>query len=165
MTLESMLNYVDIFYNLEPEQLQRVAAVCREVVLNQGTVIFEENSQGDEMYIVVRGAVDIHLDPSMLGIETNAAPKTIATLRKGQVFGEVVMVDQGLRSAGARVAADHTQLLIIRRADLIALCETDYKLGYQIMRNIAAELAYKIRSADLMVREQMLWSPSPDQGT
>ena len=162
MTLESMLNYVDIFYNLDPEQLRRVAAVCREVVLNQGTAIFQENSPGDEMYVVVRGAVDIHLDPSTLGVETDAAPKTIATLRKGQVFGEVVMVDQGLRSAGARVAADNTQLLVIHRADLIALCEADYRLGYQIMRNIAAELAFKIRGADLMVREQLLWSPKSD---
>jgi hypothetical protein len=30
-------------------------------------------------------------------------------------------------------------------------------LGYQIMRNIAVDLAFKMRSTDLMVREQSLW--------
>jgi hypothetical protein len=40
------------------------------------------------------------------------------------------------------------------------LCEEDYQLGYQIMRNVAVALAFKIRGADLTVREQLLWRPS-----
>jgi len=30
------------------------------------------------------------------------------------------------------------------------------------MRNIAADLSFKIRSTDLMVREQLLWRPGRD---
>jgi CRP-like cAMP-binding protein len=82
-------------------------------------------------------------------------------LRQGQAFGELVLVDQGLRSASARVATNKTQLLVIKRNDLISLCEQDYKLGYLIMRNIAAEMAFKIRGTDLIVREQLLWRPRP----
>jgi hypothetical protein len=33
------------------------------------------------------------------------------------------------------------------------------------MRNIAADLAFKIRSTDLMVREQSLWSSQGAKGT
>ncbi len=61
------------------------------------------------------------------------------------------------RSAGARVAAHDTRLLVIKRVDLVALCEQDYELGYLLMRNIAADMAFKMRSADLAVREQLLW--------
>jgi hypothetical protein len=32
-------------------------------------------------------------------------------------------------------------------------------MGYVLMRNIAADLSFKIRSADLMIREQLLWRP------
>ena len=153
------LKYVDIFYGLRTEHLERIAAICTELVLEQDTVIFEENSPGDEMYIVDRGAVEIQVDPAMLGLDTETGPTTIATLRKGQVFGEVVLVDQGLRSASAKIVTGNTLLLVIRRDDLVSLCEQDFELGYMLMRNIAADMAFKIRGADLMVREQLLWRP------
>lgn len=159
------LQDADIFYGLSDEHLERISEICNEVILPQGTVIFEENTPGDEMYIVVRGVIEIQVDPAVLGLETTTGPTTISTLRKGQAFGEVVMVDQGLRSASAKVAEDNTHLLVIKRADLIALCEQDYELGYLVMRNIAADLAFKIRSADLMVREQLLWRPRQVQGS
>jgi len=55
------------------------------------------------------------------------------------------------------VAEEDTLLLAIRRQDLFALCESDYRLGYRIMRNMVVDLAFKMRSTDLMVREQSLW--------
>lgn len=154
------LREADIFYGLTLEQLHRIEGICTEITPQRDTILFEENSRGDEMYIVARGAVEIQIDPAMLGLETDTGPTTVATLRKGQVFGEVVLVDQGLRSASAKVATNNTQLLVIERSDLITLCEQDYELGYMLMRNIATDIAFKIRSTDLMVREQLLWRPS-----
>jgi CRP-like cAMP-binding protein len=164
MTFLPTLRYADIFYGLRTDQLERIVTICTELSPEKDTVLFEENSPGDEMYIVARGAVEIQVDPAMLGLNTSTGPTTIATLRKGQVFGEVVMVDQGLRSASAKVAAPNTQLLVIKRGDLISLCEQDYELGYMLMRNVAADLAFKIRGADLMVREQLLWRPGNQGG-
>jgi CRP-like cAMP-binding protein len=153
------LREADIFYNLDAEQLEHIAAICTPVHPLKDAVILEENRPGDEMYLISRGSVEILVDPAMLGLETDAGPTIVATLRRGQTFGEVVLVDEGLRSAIVRVAEEDTVLLSIRRDDLIGLCEHDYKLGYLVMRNIATDLACKIRSTDLMVREQSLWPP------
>ena len=155
--LLSSLRDADVFYNLSPEQLARIAEVCTEQRPAAGAVLFYENEPGDEMYLIARGSVEILVDPAMLGLETDAQPTVVATLRKGQLFGEMALVDEGLRSATARVAEENTLLLSIRRQDLFALCESDHGLGYCIMRNIAADLAFKMRSTDLMVREQALW--------
>jgi CRP-like cAMP-binding protein len=154
------LKYADVFYGLRAEHLERIDAICSVLVPEQVTVLFEENSPGDEMYIVARGSVEIQVDPAMLGLDTDAGPTTIATLRKGQVFGEIALADQGLRSASAKIASGNTVLLVLKRDDLISLCEQDFELGYLVMRNIAADLAFKIRGADLMVREQLLWRPA-----
>jgi CRP-like cAMP-binding protein len=161
MSFLAILRDADILYNLGLEHLSQIEAICTQVAFPRDTVIFTENSPGDEMYIVAKGAVEIQVDPAMLGLKTDTGPTTIATLRRGQVFGEVVMIDQGLRSASAKVAVDDTRLLVIKRDDLFALCERDYELGYLIMRNIAEDMAYKIRGTDLMVREQLLWQPGP----
>jgi CRP-like cAMP-binding protein len=163
--IRSVLQDADVFYNLSQEQLERISAICTIVHPPKGTIVLQENHPGDEMYLISKGAVDILVDPAMLGLKTDAEPTTVATLRRGQTFGEVVLVDKGLRSATVRVAQDNTVLLAMRRDDLIRLCEQDYELGYLIMRNIAADLAFKIRSTDLMVREQAMWRPRTVNGT
>ena len=155
----NILREVDIFQDLSESQLERVAQICKERVCQIGAVIFEEHTASDELYVITDGMVDIRVDPSILGTTSQAGPTTITTLRRGQTFGEVALVDQGLRSASARCAANNTKLLVINRDDLVALCEQDFQIGYILMRNIAVDLSFKIRSTDLMVREQLLWRP------
>ncbi len=153
------LRKVDIFEDLRQEHLEKLAAVCREVIFQSGEVIVRENTPSDEIFIIAKGSVDIVISPEMLGAEGASAPMIIATLRQGQTFGEVGLVDRGLRSATVRAATKETRLLAIRRQDLIRMCEADYELGYLLMRNIASDLAFKIRNTDLTVREQLLWRP------
>ena len=159
MSLATTLKQIDIFYELSPTQLELVAAICQERRCKAGDIIFEENAASDELYIIAQGEVDIQVDPALVGEGTtdSPGPVTIATLRRGQSFGEVALVDQGLRSASARCAANNTLLLILPRDKLISLCDTYPQLGYRLMRNLAADLALKIRSTDLRIREELLY--------
>ncbi|GAB4415444.1 MAG: hypothetical protein Kow002_00530 [Anaerolineales bacterium] len=159
------LKQSDIFYQFTQTQLEMVANLCKEVVFQAGEIIFEENSSNKELYIIAQGEVDILIKPaqvSLLGMleEEEAA---IATLRRGQNFGEVALVDEGLRSASARAAQKDTRLLVIERDKLIMLCETYPQLGYRLMYNLAADLAMKIRNTDLRIREQLLYKPQKDK--
>lgn len=80
----------------------------------------------------------------------------LTELRQGQVTGEVALVDQGTRSATVRVNRDDTYLLKISRQRLMLLCDTYPELGYKLMKNLAADLAFKIRNTDLTVRQLQL---------
>ncbi len=159
MSTANILKQSDIFYELTPTQLELIAALCQERHCKAGDLIFEENAASDELYIIAQGEVDIQVDPSLVSAEEQivGGSVTIATLRRGQSFGEVALVDQGLRSATARCSAHNTQLFVIPRDKLIMLCETYPQLGFRLMRNLAADLALKIRSTDLSIREQLLY--------
>jgi CRP-like cAMP-binding protein len=159
MAVASILKQVDVFFELTPAQLELIAALCQERRANAGDLIFEENAASDELYIIIQGEVDIQVDPSLVSADEapSSGPVTIATLRRGQSFGEVALVDQGLRSATARCAANNTTLLVVPRDRLIQLCDTYPPLGYRLMRNLAADLALKIRSTDLRIREELLY--------
>ncbi len=160
-----ILRRTDIFYDLTGAQLEMLASICEERVAKLGDILFEENSQGDEMFVIARGAVEILVDPSIVGgpgaKKRGSMPVTIATLRSGQTFGEIALVDQGLRTASARCAETETQLLAIQRGKFMKLCDTYPEMGYRVMRNIAADLSFKIRGSDLAIREQLLWRPRP----
>ncbi|MGC9357118.1 MAG: cyclic nucleotide-binding domain-containing protein [Anaerolineae bacterium] len=153
------LRDTDIFQGLSRKHLQTLAEVGAEVVFEEGETILEENAPSDELYVIVEGEVEIAVDPSLIDVhgDRGPGPTGIVTLRSGQTFGEIGLVDYGLRSASAQVASKETRLLAFRREDLMRLCEEDYELGYYLMRNIASELAFKIRNTDIMLRERLLW--------
>lgn len=159
MSRLGVLQQADIFFGLSTEQLDRVASICQDRQVGAGEIIFRENSSSDELFIIARGEVEILVDPALVSDrpDTPSRPTTIATLRRGQSFGEVALVDQGLRSATARSASHDTQLLVMPRSGLLALCDADPILGYRLMFNLAADLALKIRNTDLRVREQLLY--------
>ncbi len=166
--MSSFVNHLkqsDIFYQFTPTQLEMVANLCQEVVFQSGEVIFKENSSSKELYIIAQGEVEIRINPALISAPGKAKQDeaTIAILRRGQSFGEVALVDEGLRSASARAAQNDTRLLVIPRDKLIMLCETYPQLGYRLMYNLAADLAMKIRNTDLRIREQLLYKPQEDK--
>ena len=157
--LINFLKQADIFYQLTPTQLEMVANLCQERTYALGENILEEGASSKELYIITHGEVDILVNPALVG--GPEAPKgqvTIANLRRGQSFGEVALVDEGLRSATVRAAQKDTRLLVLPRDKVIMLCETYPQLGYRLMYNLAADLAMKIRNTDLRIRETLLYS-------
>lgn len=158
MKLVSVLSQADIFADISPPQLELVASLCQVRDFPTGGMIFEENATSDELYVIAEGEVDILVDPALVsrpGRESGGL-SVIARLRRGQSFGEIALVDQGLRSASARSAHDATSLVVIPRDQLILLCESDPNLGFRLMRNLAADLAGKLRNTDLRLRAGLL---------
>lgn len=157
MSLVTTLRQADIFYELTPTQLELVATICTEVTFNQGDIIFEEQSSGSEMYVIADGEVEIQINPALINKDALSEAQTISVLRRGQSFGEIALVDEGIRSARARCAQPDTHLVIIPREQLMYLCSTYPQMGFRLMRNLAADLAMKMRNTDLKVREYLVW--------
>lgn len=153
----TFLKQSDIFYQFTQTQLELVANLCTEKTFQAGDIVFAENNSSKELYIIIQGEVNILVDPGIVGTEGKTLKTIIATLRRGQSFGEIALVDEGLRSASAEAKNKDTRLLAIPRDKLIMLCETYPQLGYRLMYNLAADLAMKIRNADLRIREKVLY--------
>ncbi len=164
MSNVDLLKEVDIFEGLNEEQYQRVAEICRELHYNNGDVVFEENSKGDELFIINNGRVEIKVSAiPEKAKDGEGAIATIVTLGRGQVFGEVALVDEGLRSATARCVADNSRLYSLKRADFMQMCKDAPTIGFVVMRNIAADIAFKIRYTDLMLKGQLVWRPDEEK--
>ena len=166
-SIRTILSTTEIFDNFSDSQLTLVAALCTPVTYNQGHVLLSENEQSDEMYIIGRGGVEVLVNPAAItsGAPNATEPVVLTELRQGQVVGEVALVDQGVRSATIRVSRDDTLLLRLRRDQLMRLGETYPVLGFKLMRNLASELATKIRNTDWLVRQYQLRLQSEDAGS
>ena len=86
-------------------------------------------------------------------------------LRQGQITGEVALVDEGTRSATVQVSEDNIYLLKIPRERLMLLCDSYPELGYKLMKNLAADLAFKVRNTDLTIRQLQLMLSQSKKGS
>ena len=160
----NVLKLAEIFDNLTSTQMELIGSICVEKQYNAGELLFAENTPGDGLYVIANGSVEILVDPSLVAGHYVGEPYTIASLRRGQSFGEISLVDEGGRSASARITQHDTRLVHIPRKELMLLCDTYPALGYRLMRNLAADLAMKIRSTDLKVRDHLYWTHLQERG-
>jgi CRP/FNR family cyclic AMP-dependent transcriptional regulator len=81
---------------------------------DRGAVIFREDDAGTDMYIIIQGLVEIRKATG------SSSSKILTTLQKGDMFGEMAIIEKKPRSATA-VAVEPTRVLSerIRRADAI----------------------------------------------
>jgi CRP/FNR family cyclic AMP-dependent transcriptional regulator len=98
-----ILEKVDIFRGLTPQQLESLAKISEERKYRGGEAVFTERSSGAEVYIIKKGKVCIEL-----GLKGKPNTATVQRLSVGQIFGELALVDKRNRSAER-----------LRRADLM----------------------------------------------
>ena len=145
MELVQLLRSVELFDGLTDEQFDRLAAICDEHTLKRDEDVFSQGDEGDRLYIVRAGFVGVIVSDK--GDE--GAPRTLVNLGAGQVFGEMALVDRGKRSATIRSVNDGTVVTSISHEAFNKLCEQDTAIGYTVMRNIAADLSFKLRHRNL----------------
>ena len=148
---KTVLSLSEFFDNLTDAQLEMIASISEIVTCEKGELLIQENEDSDELYVIGEGSVEI-----LMSQGDAMGPSVVAALLPGQAFGEVSMVDQGARSAAARVAEEETYVLRISGTRLMQLCDEHPEMGYQVMKNLAADLALKIRIANLNIRQYQL---------
>ena len=148
MGLVDLLRSVELFDGLTDQQFETLASVFDERTYKRNEMVFEQGDEGDRLYVVRRGFVEIVVDDE----QSEEGPRTIINLGRGQVFGEMALVDRGKRSATVRSVDDGTTVNSISRQAFTDLCQKDTAIGYAVMLNIAADLSFKLRLRNLPER-------------
>jgi CRP-like cAMP-binding protein len=148
MDLMSILSRVELFDGLTEDELRSVSQVCRQETFQAGDVITRQGTPGDEIYVICEGLVEVVRGATGEDI----APRTYVRLGRGQLFGEMALVDHGPRSATVRSVSDGTVVQVIKNDAFEDLCEANHHMGYIVMRNMAADLSFKLRHRNLSGR-------------
>jgi len=104
----------------------------------KGDVIFEDGSEGDEMFIVHLGRVGI--------VKQDGGKKQVlATLGPGDFFGEMALIDNSPRSASAIAEEDETKLIVLDKPKFTYMVQQlpDFSLA------IMAKLCQRIRETNI----------------
>ena len=122
-----------LFCDLLPHDLENVKSVARERSFAANQVIFKAGDPGDGIYVVKDGAV------SIMAVVAHGESRPISKVLPGDLFGEMAVLDNTPRSAGA-VAEEASTVYFIERGPLLELWERSPQLAAAVVREISKKM-------------------------
>lgn len=132
-----LIERVDVFSGLTQQELLILLEAAEKCTFDAGETIVREGSSGAFLYVIIDGRV------SVLKSVNGKGGTELAKLSAGDTFGEISLVDQGLRSASV-VALEPCVMLRLTEAD----CWRSAATSAKIYRNLARILAQRLRGMD-----------------
>jgi CRP-like cAMP-binding protein len=131
------LSRVPLFSQLSKSELEFVASRADEVEAKAGKRLTTQGSPGDSFYILLDGDADVEVDG-----------KPRPTLKTGDFFGEISMLDRGLASATVTTKTD-ARLFVMSHAQF----RDAIKASDALLVKVLAAMGERLR-ADMQARER-----------
>jgi CRP-like cAMP-binding protein len=132
-SMTDALAVVPLFAGLDEAGLAGLVQGMRVRRFRRGETVFHVGDPGDALFIVISGSIKITL-PAETGDEA-----ILATLRPGDFFGELALLDGAPRSATA-VAIEPTETYILARDRFRDLISTEPVMREALLATLAAEV-------------------------
>ena len=134
----ALLKNARIFADLEADELERIAEICKEQQFKSAKTLFNEGDPGNRLYIIAEGEVRISRNVPGSGEEA------LSVLKSGACFGEMAVFDRSERSTDAIANTDCT-LITISRPDFEMLLDFDRDLGFKVLWSVVRLLSERLR--------------------
>lgn len=136
-----LLKGVDLFSPLDDNQIALLAPMAHERTYEKGeAILFEDDDSHQGFFLIYEGEVKVVLT-SLDGKET-----ILASLKEGDFFGEMALLDGEPRSATVR-AVEPSRLLSIRRDDFLQFLRRHPDVGLVLL----AEMSKRLRRSNRQV--------------
>ncbi len=140
------LKEVPVFAGLSDKELFEIEKLTHERKYQAGENVFKQLAPAEGMFIIISGSVEIYFD--------NGESKNIlAELKDHDFFGEIALLDEKPRSAGA-IATTPSVLLGFFKPDLLSLMERNPVLSSKILTNLGMVLAERLRKTNELLAEK-----------
>lgn len=130
----SCLKKTELFKSLNDDELQALANQLKERIYPPNTAIVREGAQGDSMFIIKDGKVEIKKKEPSLGIDL-----TIATLETGACFGEMALLTGNPRSATV-MAVVPTTVFVLDKKDFERLLHEHKSISISLNKIVAERI-------------------------
>ena len=130
-----LLKSVNLFKNIPGDILSKIAQIAEEVEIGFDEKLFDQGEHGDSLYIIINGKISVTQDE-----------RSITILEEGDCIGEMALLDQEPRSAGALAVVDSI-LLKIDQEGFYELMTTNP----EIMKQIVMVLTHRVRKMNKKV--------------
>ena len=121
---------VPLFRGLKKRHLQRLSKQFVSRDYDTGQAIVNQDKGGEGFFIITAGSAEAIRE------QTDGTKTVVNTFGPTDFFGELALLDDGLRTASV-VATDQTQCLALTRWDFVAVLKEDADMAIVILEELA----------------------------
>jgi CRP-like cAMP-binding protein len=137
-----VLRQIEIFQDLDTLHIAHLASIVDRRELPQGTLLFDEGDQGQELFVIESGKVRISK------IIPNIGEEALAILETGSYFGEMEFLERDLRRAAQAKIHESAVLLAFAYTDLDDLFGSDRDLALAVYQQMLVTFSRRLRNTN-----------------
>lgn len=135
--INEFIREIELFRGLTDREFQVLAENIEEITYNTGDLLFEENGERKDLFIIFKGEVEL-FKTNMYGEE-----KRLSYFKKGDFLGEGSWSSESKHSTSAR-ATEKTKVFAVRKEYFLQ----DSSSALKIFSNIAQVISRRMRHAN-----------------
>lgn len=146
-----LLKQVPIFSELSQRALDTVARYSRYYKYGTGEVIFDDNSRGEELFVIKNGEV-------LITKHHAEGDRDIARFIAGETFGDLELFDEASRSTVATALTETVLLQFPGKGFLLEdLLRRHAKIFAPVLHSLLVVIARRIRDTNKLISENAPW--------
>ncbi len=142
MAIPDLLRSCPLFFELYDNEVERIVRFCHVLSLQPGEKVFREGETGNQVYVVLGGRAQVQ----KVGTD-GTSHIAIAQLGPGDVFGEMILVDESRRSAEVE-ALSELDVLELKYVDIFSIFQSEPRIFGLILLNLSRLLARRIKATN-----------------
>lgn len=135
MSIINIIKSSPLFFELFDEEIDEIIQDCNVLSIDAGEPIVKEGDEGDEIFLILNGGADVMKGDICL-----------AHLKKGDLFGEMVLLDERTRSADI-VSNTYTDVLILSYDVIFGYFQKKPKIFSILILNLCRLLAKRLKGS------------------
>jgi CRP-like cAMP-binding protein len=144
-----------LFGGISKGDMESIQTLLREERFTKGEFLAREGEQGDRLYFVCEGSVEVLKEVhSSAGVEQ----VSLAIFGKGDTIGEMELIDIQPRSASVR-ALENVLTLSLSHQDIYQIYKNNRNAFTMLVLNIAREISRRLRRMDALVGSSLFSAP------
>ena len=129
----SVLRKHPIFADLESEAFDQLCRYAKHTTLKRGAALFAKGDPGLSLYAVISGSVKMSISSA------DGRSAILNIIGPGEIFGEIALLDGGVRSSDA-IANTNCELFVIDRREFIPFVRSQPALAMKFIELLCGRL-------------------------
>lgn len=143
---EIPLQQAAVFTDFSASELAAVEKHLKRVTYKAGHVVFRAGDAGKELFITVKGTASAFLP------QERGADIRLVTFATGTIFGELAILDSGVRSATV-IADGELVCYALKDRDFAALSANSPGLAIKLVASLGRQLSHRLRAANRTIEQ------------
>lgn len=135
------LQHLALFRGFDKDSLALVAGLADLRTVEAGVTFLSQGEKGKSMFVILEGSVAINYR------DASGKAYEVARVEAGDFFGEVALMDQGIRCADV-VTLDHCRMVEISHSDITVMAMGNTSVALKLFISIARTLVDRARDAN-----------------